>query len=87
MGVSISNQRGSFKVEGLVVMFKILVRPESRNRCTRKRMKGGTAGGIATEDRGVCRDLQGFSAESLQAHVMTLAENCRAEGFGVWRVV
>jgi hypothetical protein len=42
------------------------------------------SGELPFESASVRRDLQGFSHETLAAHIAAMVENCRIDGFGVW---
>jgi hypothetical protein len=42
------------------------------------------SGAFAQAQREVRRDLQEFASRDLDAHIRTLVDACREDGFGVW---
>jgi hypothetical protein len=59
------------------MLLKLAVRNSSLIKCLHN-------GELPLESAAVRRDLQGFSNETLQAHIAAMVENCRIDGFGMW---
>jgi CRISPR/Cas system Type II protein with McrA/HNH and RuvC-like nuclease domain len=55
-----------------------------RNSALNRGLQGGR---LPVESAAVRHDLQGFSDETLRAHVAAMIQNCRIDGFGVWSPV
>jgi hypothetical protein len=60
---------------------EMLLKLTSRNSALIRCLQTGE---LPLDGAAVRRDLQGFSHETLRAHLAAMVENCRIDGFGVW---
>jgi hypothetical protein len=59
----------------------MLIELTKRNTALVRTVQGGN---LPIESAAVRRDMQGFTDETLSAHISSMAENCRIDGFGTW---